>query len=292
MLNQIKRLSAIVNKLSGITEIGLSIFLDFGYNSAIIDISSYRKITFTIFMQGKYKVITLCGSTRFKDEFLRVQKELTLKGYIVISVGLFGHSGDNEVLVDGVKEMLDDMHLAKIDMADEIFIVNPGGYIGKSTAREIAYARSQGKAVRSLCPLTDDAEEKTDGHQRRVTPAMITALKDGEVFVFGSNKEGLHCGGAARTAFERFGAKWGEGIGMTGRCYAIPTMDGSLDIIRRHVDDFTEYARTHPGLTFLVTPIGCGIAGWRVDEIAPLFKEASQLENVTLPKSFWTVLDS
>lgn len=184
-------------------------------------------------MQGKYKVITLCGSTRFKDEFLRVQKELTLKGYIVISVGLFGHSGDNEVLADGVKEMLDDMHLAKIDMADEIFIVNPGGYIGKSTAREIAYARSQGKAVRSLCPLTDDAEEKTDGHQRRVTPAMITALKDGEVFVFGSNKEGLHCGGAARTAFERFGAKWGEGIGMTGRCYAIPTMDGSLDIIRR-----------------------------------------------------------
>lgn len=80
-------------------------------------------------MQGKYKVITLCGSTRFKDEFLRVQKELTLKGYIVISVGLFGHSGDNEVLADGVKEMLDDMHLAKIDMADEIFIVNPGGYI-------------------------------------------------------------------------------------------------------------------------------------------------------------------
>lgn len=68
-------------------------------------------------MQGKYKVITLCGSTRFKDEFLRVQKELTLKGYIVISVGLFGHSGDNEVLADGVKEMLDDMHLAKIDMA-------------------------------------------------------------------------------------------------------------------------------------------------------------------------------
>lgn len=77
-------------------------------------------------MQGKYKIITLCGSTRFKEEFLRVQKELTLKGYIVISVGLFGHSGDAEVLDDGVKEMLDEMHLAKIDMADEIFVVNPG----------------------------------------------------------------------------------------------------------------------------------------------------------------------
>ncbi len=107
-------------------------------------------------MQGKYKVITLCGSTRFKDEFFRVHKELTLKGYIVISVGLFGHSGDDEVLDDGVKEMLDEMHLAKIDMADEIFIVNPGGYIGKSTAREIAYAKNHGKPVRSLCPLPQD----------------------------------------------------------------------------------------------------------------------------------------
>lgn len=245
-------------------------------------------------MQGKYKIITLCGSTRFKEEFLRVQKELTLKGYIVISVGLFGHSGDAEVLDDGVKEMLDEMHLAKIDMADEIFVVNPGGYIGKSTAREIAYARSHGKTVRSLCPLSQEAyvgDGATD-RPKRITPAMITSLNDGEVFVFGSNKKGWHGGGAARTAFERFGAKWGEGIGMTGRCYAIPTMDGSIDIIRRHVDDFTEYARAHPGLTFLVTPIGCGIAGWRADEIAPLFKDASRLGNVTLPESFWKVLDS
>ena len=101
-------------------------------------------------------MVTLCGSTRFKDEFFRVQKEMTLKGYIVISVGLFGHSGDDEVLDDGVKEMLGEMHLAKIDMADEIFIVNPGGYIGESTAREIAYARSHGKPMRSLCPLPQD----------------------------------------------------------------------------------------------------------------------------------------
>lgn len=85
-----------------------------------------------------------------------MQKELTLKGYIVISVGLFGHSGDDEVMDDSVKEMLDEMHLAKIDMADEIFIVNHGGYIGESTAREIAYARSHGKPVRSLCPLPQD----------------------------------------------------------------------------------------------------------------------------------------
>ncbi len=104
-------------------------------------------------MQGQYKIITLCGSTRFKEEFLKVQKDLTLKGYIVISVGLFGHRGDDEVWEDGVKEMLDDMHLSKIDMADEIFVVNKDGYIGESTAREIAYALSCGKPVNSLCPL-------------------------------------------------------------------------------------------------------------------------------------------
>ena len=97
-----------------------------------------------------YKIITLCGSTRFKEEFLQAQKELTLQGNIVISVGLFGHSGDEEVWNDGVKEMLDDMHLRKIDMADEIFVVNVGGYIGESTRREIAYADAHGKKVNYL----------------------------------------------------------------------------------------------------------------------------------------------
>jgi hypothetical protein len=103
-------------------------------------------------MQGKYKIITLCGSTRFKDEFMEAQKRLTLEGNIVISVGLFGHSGDKEVWKEGVKEMLDDMHLHKIDMADEIFVVNPGGYIGESTAREISYALRHGKKVSTLYP--------------------------------------------------------------------------------------------------------------------------------------------
>ena len=103
-------------------------------------------------MQGKYKVITLCGSTRFKDDFLKVQKRLTLEGNIVISVGLFGHSGDDEVWTDGVKEMLDDMHKRKIDMADEIFVINVGGYIGSSTRSEIEYAIATGKAVNYLEP--------------------------------------------------------------------------------------------------------------------------------------------
>lgn len=108
-------------------------------------------------MVKNYKVITLCGSTRFKDEFLNVQKDLTLKGNIVISVGLFGHSGDSEVwenMNEGsltkTKEMLDDMHKRKIDMADEIFVINVNGYIGESTKSEIEYAKSLGKKINYL----------------------------------------------------------------------------------------------------------------------------------------------
>ena len=101
-------------------------------------------------MVGKYKVVTLGGSTRFKDTFMEIQKRLTLQGYIVISVGLFGHAGDEEVWTEGIKEMLDDMHKRKIDMADEIFVINVGGYIGSSTRSEIEYARKTGKPVRYL----------------------------------------------------------------------------------------------------------------------------------------------
>lgn len=98
-------------------------------------------------MVGKYKVITLCGSTKFKDDFLREQKRLTLEGNIVISVGLFGHSGDSEVYTEGAKEMLDDMHKRKIDMSDEIFVINKNGYIGESTKSEIEYAIKTNKKV-------------------------------------------------------------------------------------------------------------------------------------------------
>lgn len=101
-------------------------------------------------MTGKYPVITLCGSTRFKEQFLEAQKRLTLAGNIVISVGLFGHSGDDEVWTEGTKEMLDDMHKRKIDMADEIYVINVGSYIGSSTRSEIEYARSRGKVIKYL----------------------------------------------------------------------------------------------------------------------------------------------
>lgn len=105
-------------------------------------------------MVGKYKVITLCGSTRFKEQFLETQKRLTLEGNIVISVGLFGHSGDDEVWNEGTKEMLDDMHKRKIDMADAIYVINVGGYVGSSTRSEIEYARKNGKEILSLEPLS------------------------------------------------------------------------------------------------------------------------------------------
>jgi len=108
-------------------------------------------------MTGKYKVVTLCGSTRFKDAFMEVQKRLTLEGNIVISVGLFGHSGDSEVwenmdegTLTATKAMLDDMHKRKIDMADEIFVINVGRYIGDSTRSEIEYAKMHGKKVNYL----------------------------------------------------------------------------------------------------------------------------------------------
>ena len=109
-------------------------------------------------MVGKYKVITLCGSTKFKDEFLREQKRLTLEGNIVISVGLFGHSGDDEVWSNNVKEMLDDMHKRKIDMADEIFVINKNGYIGSSTQSEIEYAKQTNKIINYM----EELDLKTD----------------------------------------------------------------------------------------------------------------------------------
>lgn len=101
-------------------------------------------------MINEFKVITLCGSTRFKEQFIEMQKKLTLEGNIVISVGAFGHCGDNEVWTEGTKAMLDRMHLAKIDLADEIFVINVGNYIGDSTRNEIEYAKSKGKKVRFL----------------------------------------------------------------------------------------------------------------------------------------------
>jgi hypothetical protein len=123
-----------------------------------------------------------------------------------------------------------------------------------------------------------------------VSPEHISSLKPGEIFVFGSNLQGMHAGGAARVAYEKFGAVMGQGVGLQGQSYAIPTMQGGVETIRPYVDQFTDFACQHPELKFLVTRIGCGIAGFRDSEIAPLFCEARKLDNVWLPKTFWDCL--
>lgn len=118
------------------------------------------------------------------------------------------------------------------------------------------------------------------------TPDNITELGEDEVFVFGSNLAGIHAGGAARVARERFGAIMGQGVGMQGQSYAIPTMQGGVETIKPYVDEFIELAREWDQTTFYVTRIGCGIAGFKDSEIAPLFADALDLYNVRLPESF------
>jgi hypothetical protein len=122
------------------------------------------------------------------------------------------------------------------------------------------------------------------------TPAQIDSLSPGEVFVFGSNLAGHHGGGAARAALDKFGAIYGQGTGIQGQSYAIPTMQGGVETIAPYVDEFISYAKDHPEKFFYVTRIGCGIAGFRDEEIAPLFREALELENVCLPETFVRVL--
>lgn len=124
----------------------------------------------------------------------------------------------------------------------------------------------------------------------RFTPERITDLKDGEIFVFGSNLAGHHAGGAARMARKLFGAISGQGVGLQGRSYAIPTMQGGVETIKPYVDGFIAFAKSHPELTFLVTRIGCGIAGFQDSEIAPLFKDALNVKNIILPETFWAIL--
>lgn len=126
--------------------------------------------------------------------------------------------------------------------------------------------------------------------QHRIAPDQIDRLNKNEVFVFGSNLQGMHGGGAARIARLNFGAVMGQGVGLQGQSYAIPTMQGGVNTIKPYVDEFVAFAKQHPELTFLVTKIGCGIAGFTEAEIAPLFAGAVDVENIHLPKDFWTEL--
>lgn len=128
-------------------------------------------------------------------------------------------------------------------------------------------------------------------YNRKYTPNKIASLQNNEIFVFGSNLDGLHGGGAARVAYQKFGAQWGKGVGMQGKSYGIPTMHGGVDVIKPYVDDFIEFALSNKEYTFLVTRIGCGIAGFSPNEIAPLFTKAIEIENILLPEDFVQVIE-
>lgn len=124
----------------------------------------------------------------------------------------------------------------------------------------------------------------------KYTPDFITELGANDIFVFGSNLAGAHAGGAARLANQKFGAIWGQGVGLQGNSYAIPTMQGGIETIKPYVDEFIEFAKSHPELTFYVTKIGCGIAGFKEEDIAPLFKTAINIPNIRLPEDFVDIL--
>lgn len=127
--------------------------------------------------------------------------------------------------------------------------------------------------------------------KKRIAPDRITELKDNEIFVFGSNLQGSHGGGAAAIAAKQFGAIWGQGVGLQGQSYGIPTMHGGIEEIKPYVDEFIEFAKQNPNLKFLVTRIGCGIAGFTEEEIAPLFAEGVNVENVYLPDTFLDIIE-
>ena len=144
------------------------------------------------------------------------------------------------------------------------------------------------EAAPCAMPPMDIMERRTTKKmdQIRTTPDRITSLQPNEIFVFGSNLRGMHGGGAAYVAYRHFGAIMGQGVGLQGQSYAIPTMQGGVDTIRPFVDEFIEFAKQHPALTFLVTRIGCGIAGFTDEDISPLFEKAHEVDNIVLPPNW------
>ncbi len=161
-----------------------------------------------------------------------------------------------------------------------------------SMESEVMYSMSplERKAYRAKSHKENLNYRELSEFKSRITPNHISALAPNEIFVFGSNLAGMHAGGAARIAVDQFGAIMGQGVGLQGQCYAIPTMQGGVDTIQPYVDEFLRFADSHPEMTFLVTRIGCGIAGFTPEQIAPLFAAAVNLGNIHLPLDFWKEL--
>lgn len=150
----------------------------------------------------------------------------------------------------------------------------------------------ESKSSKSLFrKLFDRSQKMMINPHSRVTPRTVKALQSGEIFVFGSNPWGLHDGGASKLAKRYFGAIQGQGEGRQGQSYAIPTIVGGVDNIRPHVNKFLIYAKEHPELHFIVTRIGCGTAGFNPEDIAPLFVDAKDMSNISLPEDFWNVIN-
>ena len=162
--------------------------------------------------------------------------------------------------------------------------------ISHSREETAGMSRAERKRYRSKENRENRNYRDMSEFQHRITPERIVSLKDNEIFVFGSNLAGAHGGGAAHLAYERFGAVMGQGVGLQGQSYAIPTMQGGVNTIIPYVEEFIEFAKEHPEMTFLVTKIGCGIAGFTPAQIAPLFAGAVDVENIHLPMDFWTEL--
>ncbi len=164
------------------------------------------------------------------------------------------------------------------------------GRISMESSVSYCMSPSERKAFRSKSHSMNRNYHELSEFQHRITPERITNLRPGEIFVFGSNLAGRHGGGAARIAVDHFGAIMGQGVGLQGQSYAIPTMQGGVNTIQPYVDEFIRFADCHPEMTFLVTRIGCGIAGFTPEQIAPLFAAAINIPNIHLPLDFWEEL--
>ncbi len=171
-----------------------------------------------------------------------------------------------------------DMDLEMLEVMDERAV----GY-GEA---EMAYTIEAPMPAPPMDHRRMEIAKEMDMEQKRTTPEFITELQPNEIFVFGSNLKGMHGGGAAYLAYRKFGAVMGQGVGLQGQSYAIPTMQGGVETIKPYVDEFIAFAKQHPELTFFVTRIGCGIAGFTDEEIAPLFEAAHDVVNIVLPSGW------
>lgn len=221
------------------------------------------------------------GVTRMRTQNDGLNKIMYGRLDVGCTIGYHTHDGNSEIiyitrgtarcLYDGGEELLAPGQCHYCPRG------HSHGLINASDSEPLEYF-----AVVAEQPATPDISH-------RITPSHITHLKPGQVFVFGSNGMGAHGGGAARAAVMHFGAIMGQAEGLQGNSYAINSMDG-LDVLRQQAERFVIFAKEHPERTFLVTPIGCGIAGYRPAQVAPLFAAATQVENIWLPQEFWDVL--